>query len=367
MNIICQACAAEYPLDTREWVCSRCRGLLEIGGAPEFDPALVDVQNASLWRYRALLPLPENADPLTMGEGWTPLIQVRLADRGVYAKLDFMMPSGSFKDRGTTVVTTAVRALGVDRVVEDSSGNAAASLAAYCARGNIRATIFAPAHASPMKLSQIRVYGADLVPIQGAREKSSEAAQAAVRGEGAYYASHYYNPFALAGMQTTAWEIWEQIGRRAPDNIVMPVGHGTNMAGMYRGFVTLRARGLIDRLPRFFAAQASKVAPLVGAYDRGESEPERVEPYNTVAEGIAITKPAHGSELLRAIRETGGAAVGVGEDEIHAARLNLARQGIFVEPTSAAAVAVLEKIREQLGEREVTVVSLTGSGLKAPL
>lgn len=366
MKIVCQLCRAEYPLDTRAWVCTRCNGLLEIEGAPEFDPARINTGDSSLWRYRALLPLPEHAEPVTMGEGWTPFIPLSIANRQVYGKLDFMMPTGSFKDRGTTVLVSAARGLGVERVVEDSSGNAAASLAAYCARAKIRATIFAPAHASPNKLAQIRVYGAELRAIEGVREKSAEAAQDAVLNEGAYYASHYYNPFALFGMQTTAWEIWEQLGR-APDNVVMPVGHGTNMAGMYRGFKTLLQRGLIPRMPRIFAAQAASIAPLVQAFERGDAEPMRVEPFKTVAEGIAISRPAHGIELLRAIRETGGAAVGVSEDEIHTARTDLAMQGIFIEPTSATAVAVLTKNADQLREDELTVVSLTGSGLKSPL
>lgn len=367
MKIVCQSCGADYPLDTRVWVCSRCGGLLEIEGAPEFDPTRINAADSSLWRYRALLPLPEHAEPVTMGEGWTPLIPLPIAHRQVYGKLDFMMPTGSFKDRGTTVLVSAARGLGVERVVEDSSGNAAASLAAYCARAKIRATIFAPAHASPNKLAQIRVYGAELRAIEGAREKSAEAAQDAVLNEGAYYASHYYNPFALFGMQTTAWEIWEQLGRRAPDNVILPVGHGTNMAGIYRGFRTLLQHGLLPRMPRIFAAQAASIAPLVQAFERGDQEPARVEPFKTVAEGIAISRPAHGVELLRAIRETSGAAVGVSEDEIRAARTELAMQGIFVEPTSATAVAVLKKITDQLGEDDTTVVSLTGSGLKSPL
>lgn len=374
LKLACAVCGAEYPLDTRAWTCSRalpnghgvCGGLFEIQGAPEFDPARIDSSNSSLWRYRALLPLPPNAQPITLGEGWTPLIELDWRGKTIYCKLDFMMPTGSFKDRGSTVLVSAIKALGITNVVEDSSGNAAASLAAYCARGGLAATIFAPAHASPMKLAQIQVYGAQLQPIAGPRARSAEAAQQAVIHDGAYYASHYYNPFARSGMYTTAWELWEQLGRRAPDNLIMPVGHGTNLAGAYRGLVALRQRGLIPQLPRLFAVQAAQIAPLVEAFARGASEPAPVEPFQTLAEGIAICHPAHGGELLRALRETGGAAVGVDEDEIRAARANLARRGLFVEPTSATVFAALEKIGDRLGKNEITVVSLTGSGLKAP-
>lgn len=364
MEIRCGACGADYPLDTREWVCVRCGGLLEIDGAPAFDPKRVNRDDSSLWRYRAMLPLPDGASPISLGEGWTPLIPIPLGERKIYGKFDFLNPTGSFKDRGTSVIVSAVKHFGIEHVVEDSSGNAAASLAGYAAYANLRATIFVPAHASPMKLSQIEVYGAELRKIEGVREKAAEAAQNAVVNEGAYYASHYYNPYFVAGMQTTAWEIWEQLGRRAPDTIVMPAGHGTNLLGMYRGFATLHVQGLIPNMPHFIAAQAAMVAPIALAFERGESEPAQVEPHKTIAEGIANSVPVHGVELLRILRETKGAALTASEEEIRAARVALARHGVFVEPTSASAVAVLNKISDAEG---ITVVSLTGNGLKAPL
>lgn len=366
MEIRCSKCNTRYPLDTRAWVCEKCGGLLELDGVPPFDPRSIDTGNYSLWRYRAMLPLPENASPVSMGEGWTPLIPVSYSGHQIYCKLDFLNPTGSFKDRGTTVLVSAAKAMGIADLVEDSSGNAAASLAGYSAFGGLRAKIFAPAHASPMKLAQIQVFGAELQKIEGVREKSAQAAQHAVRYGGAYYASHYYNPFFMAGMQTTAWEILEQLGR-APDVIVMPAGQGTNMVGMYRGFVQLRHAGLIETLPRFVAAQSALVAPIALAYEQGAAEPVKVEPYKTIAEGIANTEPVHGPELLRIVRETNGAAVSTSEDEIRAARLKLAQAGIFVEPTSATALAVLEKYLDRINSDETVVVSLTGNGLKAPL
>lgn len=367
MQIQCARCDATYPLDTRAWVCEQCGGLLEIQGAPTFSPHRIDKRNRSLWRYRDSLPLPSNAVPLSMGEGWTPLVPAPYRGRTIHFKLDFLNPTGSFKDRGTSVLVSAVKAFGYSKLVEDSSGNAAASLAGYAAFADLHATIFAPAHASPVKLSQIKVYGAELRAIEGVREKSAEAAQTAVKREGAYYASHYYNPFFVAGMQTTAWEIWEQLGERAPDVIIMPAGQGTNMVGMYRGFAALYAQKLAQRLPRFIAAQAAAVAPIALAYGRGADEPAQVEPFKTVAEGIANSQPVHGVELLRIIRETNGAAVGASEQAIKDARLELAHHGIFVEPTSATAIAVFNQLADTLQAEETIVISLTGSGLKAPL
>jgi threonine synthase len=363
MKIVSPECGAEYPLNTFEWTCVRCGGLLEIEGPPTFNPELIRRSDSSLWRYRALLPLPEGATPVTMGEGWTPLVPAQLEPKETFFKLDFMMPSGSFKDRGSTVLVSALRALKIDRIVEDSSGNAAASIAAYSARAGLQAEIYVPSHASTMKLAQIQVYGASLKPVDGPRENCAFAAQEAVVHGGAYYASHYYNPFALFGMQTTAWEIWEQLDGKAPDNVILPVGHGTNLVGLCRGFAALRDREFIERPPRVFAVQAENIAPLSPAFARGDLEPRPVEANRTIAEGIAITRPIRGAEILRSVRETGGQVVTVGEDEIRSARLKLARQGIFVEPTSATAVAALEKIKPLPG---ITVVSLTGSGLKSP-
>ncbi|MBI5651232.1 MAG: threonine synthase [Chloroflexi bacterium] len=365
MQIICVTCGARYPLDTRAWVCENCRGLLEIAGAPRFDPALIDANEKSLWRYRAMLPMPDGAISVSMGEGFTPLVETRFDGATFFAKLDFLMPSGSFKDRGTTVLVSALKSFGVARVVEDSSGNAAASLAAYTARANIAADIFAPAHASPAKLAQIAIYGAHVNKIDGVRENSARAAQlAAARGD-AYYASHYYNPFALAGMKTNAWEMWEQLGRRAPNAVIAPVGHGTNLLGIARGFQDLRDAGLIENLPRVFAAQAENVAPLARAFARGFDHVPATDPALTIAEGIAISRPAHGNEILRALIASRGGAIAVSEDAIAQARNDLARAGLYIEPTSATAVAAWRIAREQFTADDVVVITLTGSGLKA--
>lgn len=365
MQIICSSCATRYPLDTHAWVCQKCGGLFEIADAPRFDPAQIDTNNATLWRYRTMLPLPANSNPISMGEGLTPLVETRFDDLTFFSKLDFLMPTGSFKDRGTTVLVSALKTFGVSRVVEDSSGNAAASLSAYSARAGIDAEIFVPAHASSAKLAQIEIYGAHLNKIEGPRENAARAVQAAARRGDAYYASHYYNPFVLAGMKTTAWEIWEQLGKHAPTAVFAPVGHGSNLIGLVRGFQDLLMAGLIERMPRFFAAQSTNVAPIARAFERGLDDAPAVDPAPTVAEGIAINRPVRGKEILQALRETGGGAIAVSEEEIMQARNDLAHTGLYVEPTSATAVAALRKLREEIGSRDVTAVTLTGSGLKS--
>ncbi len=366
MQIVCSRCHTSYPLDTRDWLCTKCGGLFEITGTTRFDASQIETTEATLWRYRSFLPLPDHANPISMGEGFTPLVETRLDGITFFSKLDFLNPTGSFKDRGTTVLVSAIKSFGVTRALEDSSGNAAASLSAYAARAGIAAEIFTPAHASPAKLAQIEVYGARLNRVEGPRENAAQAAQErAARGD-AYYGSHYYSPFVMAGMKTTAWEIWEQLGRHAPDAVIAPVGQGSNLLGIARGFRELCDAGLIQKMPRLYAAQSANIAPIPLAMERGLDEMPEIKSKRTIAEGIAITRPVHGKELLRALRESGGGAVAASEAEIIQARIDLARVGLYVEPTSATAVAALLKLREQIGASDNVVVTLTGSGLKAP-
>ncbi len=303
-------------------------------------------------------------EPITLGEGYTPLIRGTWEGLSVHWKLESLNPTGSFKDRGTVLVINDLVARGVTEVVEDSSGNAGASLAAYAARAGIRARVFVPAHASPAKQAQIAVYGAHLVPIPGPRIEATRAAEAAAAA-GAVYASHVWHPLTLVGMATIAWEIWEQLGGRAPDWLVTPVGQGTLLLGAWRGFQALAQAGLIDRLPHLVAAQAERCAPLAAALASGRDEAEAVPSRHTIAEGIAIVRPVRSRALLRALRESEGRVLTADEQAIQSAQEQLARAGIYVEPTSATAVAVLPRLRPDVRPDETVVVVLTGSGLKS--
>jgi threonine synthase len=362
VNLRCAACQRTYPLDTREWRCE-CGGVFGLEGTLPFSRQAVASDEPTLWRYRAMLPIEQGERIVSLGEGFTPLVEANIYGVPILCKLEFLAPTGSFKDRGTTVLVSALRAMGVERVVEDSSGNAAASLAAYCARAGIRARIFVPANASPAKLAQIAVYGAELVAVEGPREEAAVAAQDAAAQT--YYASHYYNPFSLEGLKTFAYEIWEGLGGRAPDNLVFPVGHGTLLLGAYRGFEDLWTAGLIEQMPRLFAVQARSCAPLYRAYRRRLAAPLPTHEGETIAEGIRIARPVRGAQILKAIRETGGAVLVVDEAEIQWAWDHLVRVGLYVEPTSAAALAGLRKLDKTIAVDEITVVPLTGSGMKS--
>ncbi len=361
-RLVCQSCGTGYPLDTREWRCA-CGGLFDLEPWPRLDPARIDPTQPGLWRYRAWLPLDAGWEPLTLGEGNTPLIPAVWDGQPVWFKLESLSPTGSFKDRGAAVLMTALRGLDIGRVVEDSSGNAGASLAAYTARAGIKCEICVPSTAAGPKIAQMVAHGAEVVQIKGKREYAALAAWAAA-AHGAYYASHVYHPYFLAGTATFSYELWEQRREVETMALVFPVGNGTLLLGAYRGFQRLLQAGLISHMPTLCGVQAAACAPIAQAFDRGRSTIEPVAVGETVASGIAIGQPVRGAEVLAAVRATGGAVVRVEEEEINIAHRRLAAQGFFVEETAAAAVAALPRLRERLASVSSMVIALTGHGLK---
>ena len=249
----CTICDATYPIDAEIWHCD-CAGVLEMTELPTFDRDAIISDDYTLWRYRHMLPFEEEEDIVSMGEGFTSMLETNIYGVPVHAKAEFMSPTGSYKDRGASVMVSYLNSFEKLRwIVEDSSGNAGASLAAYSANVGIKTRIFVPADASGPKLSQIAIYGAELHTVEGPRSAAEEAAREAAEKD--YYASHVYNPLFMTGLRTFAYEVVEQLGWKAPDNIVFPVGHGTFLLGTYRGFQDLEAAGIIDHIPRCYAVQ----------------------------------------------------------------------------------------------------------------
>jgi threonine synthase len=361
---VCTTCGKPYPLDTNDWRCS-CGGLFELESRPPFDPQGIDTTKPGLQRYRSLLGLEPGWELVTLNEGNTPLVEVDWDGQALLFKLESQNPTGSFKDRGAAILVTALRGLGLKRVVEDSSGNAGASLAAYSARAGIACEICIPNTASGPKLAQMQAYGAEVIEVKGKREYASLAAWAAA-AHGAYYASHVYNPFFLVGTETIAYELWEQLGQRAPTAMIMPVGNGTLLLGAYRGFLRLREAGLIAGMPCLIAVQTAACAPIYHAYSNGRDTTDPIVPAATLASGIAISLPARSAQIVAAVRATKGTVVPVTEAEIAETSARLARQGFYVEETSAVAVAALPSLAEVLETLSTgpIVVPLTGHGLK---
>ncbi len=360
----CTVCGHEAEGFLVPWRCP-CGGPWDLRGAPVgIDPAALAGRAATLWRYREALPLPPSLEPVSLGEGMTPLVPFPTLPGSVRVKLDFLFPTGSFKDRGATVLINAVRAAGIAEIVEDSSGNAGAAMAAYAAAAGIRCHIFVPSRVSLGKLRQIRAYGAEVHVVPGSRERA--AAAATEWAKTCYYASHCWNPLFLEGAKTFSFELWEQLGRSTPDVIVSPVGHGTLLLGAYRGFRDLQKLGLIPRMPRILGVQASRCAPLYRMWKDQRSELVEVRPGKTVAEGIAIRQPVRWREILAAVQETGGAMLTVNEASIQQARARAAGRGLLIEPTAAVALAGYEEARRNtlIADEDQVIIPLTGSGLK---
>lgn len=364
MILCCTDCQQTYPLNTRHWHC-QCGGVFELKDGPGFVKDKIQRREPSLWRYRSMLPLDRDEHIVSLGEGFTPLIENDVYGLKVHCKVEFLSPTGSFKDRGTAVLISVLKGLDVKAVVDDSSGNAGASLAAYAARAEMACEIYMSASVPPPKRAQIAICGARLITVKGSRREAALAAQEAAT-RGTYYASHCYNPFTLQGLKTIAYEIWEQLGGHGPDNLVLPAGHGILLLGAHRGFTDLLEAGLIDSLPRLFAVQASACAPLYEAYRQDADEVSPVEMGETLAEGIRIPHPVRGKQILAAIRQTEGAVLAVDDERIGQAHRELAQGGFYVEFTSAAPIAALKELHRTITPDQVTVVPLTGSGFKSP-
>ena len=351
-----------YPLDRPRWCADGLKPLL-ISPQPGIARDEIDRGTRSLWRYQASLPV-EISRPISLGEGCTPLVQKEWDDFRPFFKLEWFNPTCSFKDRGTTVMLSYLRQVGVNAVLEDSSGNGGASVAAYGAAGGMRVKILAPAYTSPAKIAQIRAYGAEVQLVEGPREESQNEA---IRQSGQiFYSSHNWQPFFLQGTKSIAYELWEDFKFEVPDNIIVPVGAGSTLLGCHIGFSELLAAGQISKLPRLFAAQPFNCSPLDASFTAGIDTPVPRAVHKTIAEGTAIARPLRLREMIHALKETGGGTVAVSEEEIVGALQRLARLGLLAEPTSAVAAAALAKLiaRNVIHARERTVVLISGTGIK---
>lgn len=354
-----------YPTDQPRW-CGDDGSPLVFEPLPGIGREHIDTAVNSQWRYRAALPNPlAHIEPVTLGEGRTPLITRTVDGIDVRLKVESMNPTGSFKDRGVSVMTTVLRHQGIDRALEDSSGNGGSSVAAYFAAAGIEAHILVPAATSPNKIVQSRWHGAHIELVSGTRQDVAD--EAVRRAETTFYASHNWHPYFLQGIKLIAYEIREDLGFRAPTAVLVPAGAGSLVLGCAIGFGELHRVGAIDHVPRILVSQPESCCPFVASIEQGRDEVAEKHWSTTVAEGTAIAKPVRDREVLQAIRGTGGTAVAVPEGELLPAVGELARTGLFVEPTSAQ---VLPALRRLLAAGEITaadtvVAVLTGSGLKA--
>jgi threonine synthase len=357
----CSSCGRSFPEEGFPYRCDTCGGHYDFSNPLSYERPDPGMHERGIKRFRATFPLNAEAPFISLGEGDTPLASVENEGRSLFLKCEHANPTGSFKDRGTAVLISALSAQGVKAALEDSSGNAGASFAAYAARAGMQATVYVPAYTSGPKQAQIQAYGAQIVRVPGPRSATSEAVQQEA-ARGIVYASHTYLPYGIAGMATIAYELVEQLGC-PPGAVLTPVGQGTLFLGLYRGFLALREAGLIERLPRLVGVQAQVCAPLWAVFHGGAAGLAWVQEGSTLAEGIRILHPLRGDQILKAVDDCGGMMLAVDEDEILPARDELAGHGFYVEPTSAVVWAGLRQCLPQLEDPVVLV--LTGHGLKS--
>lgn len=325
--------------------------LLQVHNSIEFNPSLIRNDIHGMWRYLPFLPLENEGNKVSVQEGFTPICNLKYSDKKVRAKLEFLFPTGSYKDRGATFLLSKIKELGIKEIVEDSSGNAGCAIAAYSAIAQIKCKIVVPDSTSAAKIKQIASYGAEVIKVSGSRTDATHKALELAKST--YFASHSYNPWFFQGTMTFAFEVWEQ--GLLPEEIIFPTGNGTLLLGAYLGFKKLEEAGLINVLPKLSAAQADACAPLFAKW----KEYEFPTPQETLAEGITVREPIRADEILNAIQKSEGKIYTVTEAEIKDSHQQLALQGIYSEFTSAVAHAAIK----QSNSTDI-LIPITGSGLK---
>ncbi|MFB6179057.1 MAG: threonine synthase [Halorientalis sp.] len=372
--LTCIECGNTHaPFDDVIYTCGECDGLLEARYAES--PTFEDFEGRGVWRYNAALPFEVG---VTLPEGDTPLHYVpRLEDdidvNTLRIKHEGMNPTGSFKDRGMTMGVRVAQEVGVGRLACASTGNTSAALAAYGARAGLETLVLLPAgKVAAGKVAQASLHGARILEVDGNFDSCLDIVQdLASRGEA--YLLNSLNPFRLEGQKTIGFEILERFYEdegRFPDRIVLPVGNAGNTAALYKAFRELVASGELDesQVPKLTGVQAEGAAPMVEAIENGWDHTERWDEVETRATAIRIGNPVNAPKALPGIRNTGGTAVAVSDEEITAAQRDLAEEGIGVEPASAASVAGLRKLREagEIEADEDVVCLTTGHLLKDP-
>jgi threonine synthase len=309
--------------------------------------------------------MPFPVAPVSLGEGCTPMLEVKLGGVSLQVKPEWFNPTASFKDRGTSVMMSVLAHQGIRDILEDSSGNGGASVAAYAAAAKIKAKILAPESTSEAKTLQSRMHGARVELVPGPRQATAD--EAVRQSSEQFYASHNWHPFFLQGTKLLAYEIWEGLGFRAPDAVLLPAGAGSLVLGCSIGFAELRRSGAIGHIPRLLVAQPENCSPLARAFAAGASLVEPRDWAPTMAEGTSIARPVRDIEVLAAVRSSGGAFVAVPEASIAPAVRELAAAGLYAEPTSAIVVAALPELlaRGAVSAGDSVVTVLSGSGLKA--
>ncbi|WP_304942317.1 threonine synthase [Vallitalea guaymasensis] len=361
MKYVCKKCGKIYNADPEVIKCE-CGGALWLDFEGKLTKADIQQNDFTMWRYSTAYPVKRDNVNISFGEGLTPLSEINFKDYNIMIKQDNLMPTGSFKDRGVVMVTNYLNNLGVTKFAEDSSGNGGSSYAGYCALGNIDCKIFVPAGTSQGKIAQMKVYGANLIEVEGTRADVANEAMKNIDGH--VYVGHNWHPLFVHGIKSVAYEIWEQNNFKAPDNVICVAGNGSIVTGVYLGFNELFNSEEIDKMPKIYGIQSNNCNTL---YREFTGDTLEFEPVPTIAEGISISKPTKLKEVVDLVRKTNGEFISVTENEIKEALFEIGEKGFYIEPTSATGFAGLNRLISEniINKNEDTVIIISGNGLKA--
>ncbi len=372
----CFECQRKFLAQEAGLRCKTCGGLLEVKFdlAGKREPAW-NRRQLSVWKYRELLPIEKEESIISLAEGGTGLhhckrLGRKLGLKNLYIKNEGENPTGSFKDRGMTVAISKAIELGKKKVLCASTGNTAASLAAYSARAGMECIVLMPkGKVAGGKMLQVIMHGAKLIQIRGDFDQALEVAMELADKRREFYLMNSINPFRLEGQKTLAFEILDQLGNRVPEVVVLPVGNGGNISAAWKGFSEFQQLKIVKNRPRMIGIQAEKAAPIARAVKSRQSKIRPLHNPQTIATAIRIGSPVNWPKVLLAIRESTGTAETVTDRQILEAQRELATlEGIFVEPASAASIAGLRKLSEEgsVDPSETIVCVTTGHGLKDP-
>ncbi|MCC9262087.1 threonine synthase [Methanobrevibacter woesei] len=371
--IRCVSCGEEYNNDDVIYTCEKCGSVLElVPESVDVDKSIFDGRKDTLWKYKEFIPVDESKI-VTLEEGGTPFCKCdKLGEElgvNLYVKVEGSNPTGSFKDRGMTVGMTKAMELGVSTVGCASTGNTSASLAAYAARAGLRCIVFLPSGKVALgKLAQAMFHGAEVISINGNFDEALEA-MTALALEKHLYLLNSINPFRLEGQKTIGYEILHSLGWQSPDRIILPVGNAGNISAIWKGVSEFYDAGFVDSKPMMTGIQAEGACPITNAFKKHSKEIVPVENPETIATAIRIGAPVSYTKALNAIYDSNGYSETVSDEEILSAQKLLARkEGIGVEPASAASIAGLKKLVEmgEIDKGETVTCVVTGHLLKDP-
>ena len=365
-SLTCLRCGKTYKADPPRHRCEKCGGIIEYRIDPSSGP-ISFTGPLTFWRYKPVLP--KITRTVSLGEGGTPLQRAqRLAEilkvENLYLKDETRNPTSSFKDRSAALIVSDAASRGYDSLICATNGNHGASVSAYAARMDIQCNLIVPKAVDLGKLAQMMMYDAKIVEAGDSIEEAIARAQRLEEEMGWYQATTELNPLSVEGIKTISYELVEQQG--VPDWVIVAMGSGATLHSVWKGFKEMEELGLIQEKPRIIGVQAQGCSPITAAYIDGLDEPEHGRG-DTVASAIRVSEPIYGELALKALRESGGSAVSVSDDDMIAAGKDIAKyEGIFAEPASSAPVACLklDEVRCLISRNETVVCLVTSSGLK---